>query len=63
MLKTGSGWIVYFDKYRVHKYGAVRSADLKNWEDISNSIVLPEGARHGTVIEIDEKTLKRLLEI
>lgn len=62
-VKTGSGWIVYFDKYRERKYGAVLSADLKSWEDISDRVVFPEGARHGTVLETDENILKSLLSV
>ena len=48
-VKIGRYWYVYFDKYRDHKYGAVRSLDLETWEDISDRIELPKGARHGTV--------------
>ena len=45
-------WIVYFDKYREHTYGAITSTDLKNWTDISSQISLPKGIRHGTVFTI-----------
>lgn len=56
-------WTVYFDKYTEHKYGAVASPDLKKWEDISDRISFPEGARHGTIIEVDEKILQDLLDM
>jgi acetyl esterase/lipase len=45
-------FIVYFDKYRDKKYGAVSSSDLKNWTDISEMITFPDGARHGTVFTV-----------
>jgi hypothetical protein len=48
-------WIVYFDKYRDHKYGAVMSMDLINWTDISEKISMPAGLRHGTVFMVTEK--------
>lgn len=51
-VKIGRYWYVYFDKYRDHKYGAVRSLDLETWEDISDLIELPKGARHGTVFSM-----------
>ncbi|HTH30073.1 MAG TPA: glycoside hydrolase family 43 protein, partial [Lacibacter sp.] len=35
-LRINGTWIVYFDKYRDHKYGAVQSTDLKNWTDVSD---------------------------
>lgn len=57
-IKIGDWWIVYFDKYVDHIMGAVRSKDLKNWEDISEQISFPEGTRHGTVF----KALPEMLE-
>ena len=51
-IKIDKNWIVYFDKYTEHKYGAVTSTDLKNWTDISDKISLPNGTRHGTVFKI-----------
>ncbi|HTG55347.1 MAG TPA: glycoside hydrolase family 43 protein [Niabella sp.] len=48
-------WIVYFDKYRDHRYGAVSSKDLKTWTDISDNIQMPKGIRHGTVFTITSK--------
>ncbi|TCD05671.1 glycosyl hydrolase [Pedobacter frigidisoli] len=60
-LKMGSNWMVYFDKYRDHKYGAILSSDLKNWTDISDKISLPKGLRHGTILNITQKELKKLL--
>lgn len=30
-VKVGSKWMLYFDKYTLHAYGAVSSADLVNW--------------------------------
>lgn len=54
-------WIVYFDKYTQHQYGAVQSADLVNWTDISDKISFPAGARHGTVIRVRRSVLDSLL--
>jgi hypothetical protein len=60
-VKIGKSWYVYFDKYRDRKYGAVVSDDLKIWTDISDKVVFPGEARHGTVFEIEEKILETLL--
>lgn len=60
-LKAGNIRIVYFDKYRDHKYGAIQSTDLKSWVDVCDKITLPKGLRHGTIITIKEKELKTLL--
>lgn len=56
-LKIGDQWIVYFDKYTEHKYGAVTSTDLVNWKDISDTIQMPPGIRHGTVLKITRDEL------
>jgi len=57
--KVGSQWIVYFDKYRDHKYGAVISPDLKNWKDVSDQISFPAGTRHGSVFKISKTEFDR----
>ena len=59
-LKIGDTWVVYFDKYTEHKYGAVRSTDLKNWVDVSDKIVLPKGIRHGSIFMITKEEFEKL---
>lgn len=61
-IKIGENWIVYFDKYTEHKYGAVTSTDLVNWTDISDKISFPKGTRHGTVFTITKDELAALLK-
>lgn len=53
---------VYFDKYRDHKYGAVRSKDMVNWEDISDEVSFPEGIRHGTAFKASRKVLDKIVK-
>lgn len=55
-------WTVYFDKYRDHKYGAIRSKDLKNWEDVSDKLHMPEGLRHGTAFKVSREEFNRVLK-
>jgi beta-xylosidase len=59
-VKIGDSWIVYFDKYMNQTMGAVRSKDLKKWEDISEQISFPEGTRHGTVFKVTRELLEKL---
>ncbi|HDR68158.1 MAG TPA: glycosyl hydrolase [Bacteroidaceae bacterium] len=61
--RTCDGWIVYFDKYRQRKMGAVYSGDLKNWTDISDKISFPEGTRHGTVLKVNRSVLEKLFAL
>ena len=55
-------WLVYFDKYTEHQYGAVQSTDLKNWTDISDQVSFPDGIRHGTAIQVAPRVLKTIQE-
>ncbi|MDX2032434.1 MAG: pectate lyase [Blastocatellia bacterium] len=59
-IRIGDEWIVYYDMYREKRYGAVRSRDLKQWEEITAQIHFPDGARHGTVLRVSAETLARL---
>ena len=61
-LKVKRHWVVYFDKYTEHKYGAIRSKDLNNWEDVSEQISLPKGLRHGSVFSVEKSVLEDLLK-
>jgi hypothetical protein len=60
-LRKGNKWIVYFDKYMQHSYGAVESTDLKSWKDVSDKISLPAGIRHGTVLTVTAAELAQLI--
>ena len=60
MYKDGT-WIVYFDKYRDHRYGAVSSTDLVHWKEISDNISLPSGIRHGTIIKVSGADFNKLI--
>jgi hypothetical protein len=59
-IQLGDKWLVYFDKYTEHKYGAVTSTDLAHWTDISDQVQFPKGARHGTVLRITKQELAKL---
>ena len=62
VLKTGEWTIVYYDAYREHTYGAMRTKDFETWEDVSEKVSFPEGTRHGTVFCVSHEILGKLLE-
>ncbi len=62
-LKVGEYWYVYFDCYATHRYGAMRTKDFENWEDVSEQLTVPEGMRHGTVLEVSQDVLGGLLQV
>lgn len=62
-LQVGDYVYVYFDKYTQGKYGAIRSLDMKTWEDVSDSITFPKGVRHGTAFKVDASVVENLKKI
>ena len=63
-LFVGDTLYVYFDMYRDHRYGVVRSLDHgKTWENVSEELEMPKGIRHGTAFCVDESVLKPLLSL
>jgi len=61
-LKVDDYLYVYFDKYVDRRYGAIRSKDGITWEDVSEQLVFPRGARHGTAFTVNEKVLEELIK-
>jgi len=60
-IKINGEYLVYFDHYaQPQYYGAVRSKDLKSWEDCSKEMSFPKGHRHGTVLRIPKEIAQEL---
>jgi beta-xylosidase len=61
VLQKGDQHLIYFDRYRDKKMGAMASTNLLEWTDISDQISFPEGTRHGSVFKVNENILKGIL--
>ncbi len=59
-LQVGKYVYVYFDKYTEHKYGAVCSKNMVDWEDVSELVSFPKGARHGSVFKVSRDVFMQL---
>lgn len=59
VLKMKGKWLVYFDKYREHKYGAIESTG-KGWTDVTDKISLPKGLRHGSIFVVSKEEFNKL---
>ena len=64
-IRIGNEYLVYFDAYVVKHYGAMRSRDLRIWEDVSAKMQFPDEdtpvrMRHGTVIAVPPEILAGL---
>jgi hypothetical protein len=58
--KAGNNWLIYYDSYRLKRYGAVRTTDFKTFTNIADSVQVPEGHKHGTIFKVTKKTLAQL---
>lgn len=55
VLKVDKKWYVYFDCYRDGHYGAAVSDDAVTWKDITESVSIPKGVRHGTAFQVSRE--------
>ncbi len=59
-IRIGDEYLVYFDCYTKGIYGAVRSRNLKDWEDVTSRLSFPKGAHHGTVLQVPTSVVDKL---
>ncbi len=62
VLRVGDWWYVYFDKYTLNQYGAMRTKDFRTFEDVSDQLVYPTGMRHGTAFAVPAEIFRKLKE-
>ncbi|MGZ3755792.1 MAG: glycoside hydrolase family 43 protein [Mucilaginibacter sp.] len=55
--KAGKNWLIYYDSYRLKRFGAMRTTDFKTFTDIADSISVPLGHKHGTIFKVTKKIL------
>lgn len=59
-LADGS-YIVYMDAYTRHRYEAKRTCDFRTWEDVTDRISMPAGAKHGSIIMVPRAFVDTIL--
>jgi hypothetical protein len=60
-IKIDGVYLVYYDRYRKpQQYRAIATRDWKKWEDVTNLMILPSGARHGAFIKITSEDAKAI---
>ena len=62
VVKVKKKWLIYFDSYRKKIYEAVVTTDFKTFENADSLISVPEGHKHGTIIKVNAKIVKKLLK-
>lgn len=60
LIQAGDRTLMYLDFYADGHYGLYETADWKTWTDRSADMETVNGQRHGTVLEVDAKTLSAI---
>jgi sucrose-6-phosphate hydrolase SacC (GH32 family) len=60
--KAGKDWLIYYDSYRLKKFGAMRTTDFKTFINVADSVQVPEGHKHGTIFKVTKKTLEHVIQ-
>lgn len=60
--KVGDDYLIYFDVYRRKIYGAMKTTDFINFEDITDEISIPVGHKHGTIVKVPASIIDGLIK-
>ena len=55
-------WLVYYDSYQNNDYETSVTWDFIHFENISASTSVPEGHKHGTIVPVNKKFVKKLVK-
>ena len=58
---VGEDYYIYFDSYRRQIYGAMRTKDFLTFTDVTDSVQVPVGHKHGTVFRAPESVVNALI--
>lgn len=61
VVKTHGAYYIYYDRYRTHDFGAVKTHDFVNFERADSSISIPPLHKHGTIIRVPRRLVDLFL--
>lgn len=61
VVKVDDQWLMYYDAYGEKIYRALGTKDFKKFEDATSKIKIPEGHKHGTIIQVPKKLVNTIL--
>lgn len=56
----GGDYLIYYDAYSRYSFGAARTSDFVTFSDYSDSIMIPLGHKHGTMISVPDSVIRSL---
>lgn len=60
LFQSGGVWVMVYDEFTRKRYGAVASKDFVDWRPVDTPMLLPHGARHGSIFEVGEDEFEHL---
>ena len=61
VVKLKDEWLIYFDSYQKKIYEAVATKDFVQFENVTTSVQVPEGHKHGTIVTVKRKLVNQLI--
>ena len=62
VVKVKDEWLIYYDSYRKKIYEASATKDFVSFENITGKVSVPEGHKHGTIVQVKRKLVKQFLK-
>lgn len=62
VVKIKDQWLIYFDAYQKKSYDAVATKDFIHFTDVNDKISVPVGHKHGTIVPVKKRVVKRLVK-
>jgi hypothetical protein len=60
LVKIKNDYLIYYDQYRDKIFGAMKTKDFKTFTDVTSEVNIPQGHKHGTIITVKRKFIKKL---
>jgi len=60
--KVGDEYYIYYDTYRKFIYSAHKTSDFKTFTDVTDSVSVPSGHKHGTIFRAPRSVVEKLIE-
>lgn len=59
VVKLKNEWLIYYDSYRKKIYEASATKDFIHFENVTNTVQIPQGHKHGTIVTVKKKFIKQ----
>jgi hypothetical protein len=60
VVKLKDEWLIYFDSYQKKIYEAIATKDFVQFENVTTSVQVPQGHKHGTIVTVRRKLVNQL---